>query len=197
VNDGWRSRDDRIKQAEGKCIFLTGWTVNKGYIGPTNCYIYNNTVYVAPELPSTFHIGKTLHGVLIANNIFHVLGKVTDSTKANWGNPGDAVANCFFVNNLYSRENLIPSTLSIKDAKPMVGDAKFANPGGTNAADYVPAAGPLVQDRGIPIEPLPGDKEGVPGGLVMTADFFGSPIRGLPDIGAVELPAVRHPEGTR
>ena len=42
-------------------------------------------------------------------------------------------------------------------------------------------------DKGIVIPLLPGDKFGVTGGLAPSGDYFGNPITGLPDLGAVEL----------
>jgi hypothetical protein len=187
VNDGWRVRDDTHKVAEGKCFFLTGWTVNAGYHGPSNCYLYNNSIYVDASLPSTFHLGKTLDGVLIANNIFHLRGVVSDSTKLAWGNKDSKVRNVFFKNNLYAREKLLPSTLLIRDESPMIGDVQFRFPGGVDAKDYIPTARELVKDRGIVIPLLPGDNFGVTGGITLSRDYFGNPITGLPDLGAVEL----------
>lgn len=187
VNDGWRVRDDAHKVAEGKCFFLTGWTVNAGYHGPSNCYLYNNSIYVDAALPSTFHFGKTLSGVLIANNIFHLRGVVTDSTKLAWGNKDSKVTNVFFKNNLYVRQNLLPPTLLIHDESPMIGDVQFQSPGGIDAKDYIPTARELVKDKGIVIPLLPGDNFGVTGGLAPSCDYFGNPITGLPDLGAVEL----------
>lgn len=46
-----------------------------------------------------------------------------------------------------------------------------------------------VKNKGIVIEKLPGDDVGLKIGLAVKTDFFGNPIVGLPDLGAVEMGA--------
>ncbi len=65
------------------------------------------------------------------------------------------------------------------------GDPDFVNPGGTRPRDYAPRNALLVRDRGIPIPKLEGDVKGVAMGLDVQEDFFGNPIIGLPDHGAI------------
>lgn len=102
--------------------------------------------------------------------------------------PADAkIKNVVFTNNLYLREDVLPKDMPIRDSKVTVGDPGFVRPGGLKASDYKPGNVSLVKDRGIVIDTLPGDKMGITSGLAVRADFFGNPISGLPDLGAVEV----------
>ena len=67
-------------------------------------------------------------------------------------------------------------------------DPVFANRGGTDPSDYVPANVDAIKDKGVRIENLPGDDIGLVIGFEVESDYFGNTISGLPDIGAVELP---------
>jgi len=73
------------------------------------------------------------------------------------------------------------------DLNPIVADPQFRNPGGSDPADYVPANQELIKDQGVSIERLPGDTVGLYLGLEVQDDFFGNPIAGLPDLGAIEI----------
>jgi len=44
-----------------------------------------------------------------------------------------------------------------------------------------------LQDKGIPIDRLPNDSVGLRMGLMVDVDFFGNPINGQPDMGAIEV----------
>jgi hypothetical protein len=148
-----------------------------------------NTVFVNEEMHASFAFGKTVDGLMICNNIFHLLGNPVDESSREWRrDPADvAIGNVVFRNNLYSRANLFPSSLPIRDARPLIGDPQFAQPGGLKAEDYVPGHVPLIADQGVPIHSLPGDDVGLKVGLEMKEDFFGNPITGKPDLGAVEI----------
>jgi hypothetical protein len=89
-------------------------------------------------------------------------------------------------NNLYVHER-VPNNLPIRDSKPIIGDPGFVRPGGVEPGDYRPINASVMKDKGIVIRKLPGDNNGPGGGLEVKADFFGNPIRGLPDLGAVEI----------
>ncbi|OPZ01054.1 MAG: hypothetical protein BWZ10_03533 [candidate division BRC1 bacterium ADurb.BinA364] len=91
------------------------------------------------------------------------------------------------------RADTLPPDLPLQDGKPLVdtspivADPRFKNPGGFDPADYIPANREAVKDRGIRIEALPGDDVGLFLGLDVKEDFFGNPISGLPDMGAIEI----------
>jgi hypothetical protein len=53
--------------------------------------------------------------------------------------------------------------------------------------DYIPTNAGLLKDKGLVIEKIPGDAKGLSIGLQVNEDYFGNPIKGLPDIGAVEF----------
>lgn len=191
INDGFRVRGTNGAQQEGKTLWLTGFVGKAPRSGPVNCYIYNNTIYAQKDIRSCFSIGKTTDGVLIANNIFHLCGpteNVHGDQDARKEPPGAKIRNVVFANNLYSRADLLPPSLPIHDRRVIVGNAQFAQPGGAAAVDYIPAARALVKNRGMVIGKLPGDAIGLKIGLAVTADYFGSPIVGLPDLGAIVVP---------
>jgi hypothetical protein len=48
----------------------------------------------------------------------------------------------------------------------------------------------LIVDQGISITALAGDRIGLEVGLSVTEDFFGNPVVGLPDMGAVEIQVI-------
>jgi hypothetical protein len=190
VDDGWRVKGEDGATNEGHLLWTLGFRVPpKAWEGPYHSYIYNNTVYVG-ERRSCFSLGATTDGLLIANNIFHLLGPTTSITTAfqqQHEPPGGRIRNVVFRNNLYLRPGLLPADLPVTDAQPLTGDAAFARPGGTEAADYLPTNTELVRDRGIAIEKLPGDEVGLTVGLAVDKDILGRPVTGRPDLGAVEL----------
>lgn len=153
-----------------------------------NSYIYNNTIFVKQEQFSWFQFRYTIDGVLIANNIFHILGPTGNNLGNRRGSePGNAFPQrAVFNNNLYLRSDVLPAGTLIKDSGPLVGDAGFVNPGGLNAEDYLPTNSALVKDAGMVIANLPGDPTGLSIGLSVLTDILGHPIQGLPDLGAIE-----------
>jgi hypothetical protein len=192
VNDGARVKGRNGAHQEGKVLWTSGYVGNnRPKTGPVNSYIYNNTIFVGPDSRSCFSIGPTTDGLLVANNVFHIMGQtlnVLGDQDQRLERSGEGVKRAFVHNNLYLHADILPASLPFTDAAPLVGDPQFANPGGLAAADYMPANVALIRDRGIAIEPLPGDDIGLRVGLQVTADFFGNPIIGLPDLGAIELP---------
>ena len=156
--------------------------------GPFNSYIYNNTVYVKEDLRSIFSFEHYTEGILIANNIFCLLGGMEDAPYGKQPYPPDAkIENAVFMNNLYRRENTLPETIMIHDSKPLIGNPGFANPGGYDPKDYIPGNIELIKDKGIKIEKIPGDSIGLKIGLEVETDFLGNPVTGLPDLGAIEI----------
>jgi hypothetical protein len=77
--------------------------------------------------------------------------------------------------------------LRIKDDFPLTGNPFFANAGGLNPIDYIPQNADAVKDKGMMIEKIPSDDTGLKMGLAVDKDFFGNPVRGMPDIGAIEM----------
>ncbi|MEX0325036.1 MAG: right-handed parallel beta-helix repeat-containing protein [Puniceicoccaceae bacterium] len=193
INDGSRVREQNGAHQEGKILWTSGFVGrNKKKTGPFNSYIYNNTIYVGPDSRSCFSITGSTEGLLVANNIFHILGTTRDVLgDQDWRKDEivDRIARDNVRNNVLIREDLFPESLPFESLAQIVGDVGFANPGGMKAEDYIPQNTELVRDRGIRIETLPGDDIGLWLGLEVTSDFFGNPINGLPDLGAIELPA--------
>jgi hypothetical protein len=190
VNDGFWVKGANGAQQEGKVLWLTGYIGKAPKTGPTYSYIYNNTIYVKKDLRACFSFGKTTDGVLVANNIFHILGStenVTGDQDSGKEPPGAEIRNVIFRNNLYCRNGILPPTWSAFEGQMLLGDAQFAHPGGFEPADYVPGAKALVHHKGIAIEKLSGDSIGLKVGLAVPTDFFGKPIIGVPSLGAIEV----------
>lgn len=191
INDGSREKGKDGAFQEGKILWTSGFVgSNREKHGPYNSYIYNNTIYVKPGSRSCFSISPTTDGLLVANNIFHVMGTTEDvlgdqdSKRIMRGAKATRVR---MENNLYPNDSVIPPSLPLKDANPMFGDPRFARPGGTNPEDYTPSNIQLVKDTGIIVQPLEGDDIGLRIGLGVTEDFLGNPIVGNPDLGAIEV----------
>lgn len=192
VNDGHRVKGQEGAFQEGKIFWLSGYVGNRQKpTGPFNSYVYNNTIYVDERIETKFTVAASAQGVLVANNIFHVVGRTrrvaSDQSKAEQAETR-AVPRAVVTNNLFLRADTWPAGLGMADASPIIGDAGFAQPGGERLLDYVPGNAELVRDRGITITPLPGDKIGLKVGLAVTEDILGRPIKGAPDLGAIELP---------
>ncbi len=190
VNDGARIKGRDGAHQDGKILWTTGDVGGASRIGPFNSYIYNNTIFVAPGRRSSFAIGATTEGLLIANNIFHVAGEtllVAGDHLVRDAMSHQAVPRAVMANNLYLSTKVLPEGFPMRDAHPMIGDPSFRRPGGLAPADYEPLRPELVRDRGLAIEALPGDPIGLRRGLAVTTDILGRPIRGRPDLGAIEI----------
>lgn len=190
INDGARIKGENGAFQTGKILWTSGYAGNdKPRSGPFDAYIYNNTVFVGPGGPACFSVAPSTDGLLIANNIFYFSG----SPKLV---PGDQ--ECFLIkgigsipralvaNNLFAQSTGFPPGLPVKEEGSLYGNPQFSNPGGMDAADYIPRNTELVANRGMAITALPGDARGLLGGLAVSEDFFGNPIIGLPDLGAIE-----------
>jgi hypothetical protein len=192
VNDGHRVKGRDGAFQEGKILWFSGY-VGQGQrpVGPFNSYIYNNTIYVADGIDAKFAVAPSTQGVLVANNIFHIVGRslnvAGDQQRAETAE-ARPVERAVVANNLFLRADTWPQGLGMTDASPLLGDPAFAQPGGDRLVDYIPGHRELVQDRGMPIAPLPGDTIGLTIGLQVIEDILGRPIRGAPDLGAIELP---------
>lgn len=182
INDGFRIKGVNKAQNDGKIIWTTG--IGGGDTrGPFNSYIYNNTIFVKEGGRSCFSFTGTTEGILIANNIFHLLGETLYIQEEAVG----TIQNVVFTNNLYPHAAVLPEDFPINDNNPYIGDPEFINPGGDDPQDYIPVNSMLVKDKGVRIEKLPGDEIGLTIGLEVDLDYFGHPIKNLADIGAIEI----------
>jgi len=190
VNDGARVRGKAGAKQEGKILWTSGFVGKAPKNGPSNSYIYNNTIYVGPGGRSCFSLGATTQGLLIANNIFHLQG---ESLNVSGDQEGRVEASTFSIpravmeNNLFLSAAAKPPGLPVHDLHTLIGDAAFRKPGGAEAADYTPGRRDLVRDRGRVITRVPGDEIGLRRGLQVERDILGRPIRGKPDLGAIEM----------
>lgn len=192
VNDGHRVKGVGGAFQEGKIFWLSGYVGDRQKPrGPYNSYFYNNTVYVDASIEPRFTVAPSAEGVLVANNIFHLVrpGRrvASDQSKAEQGER-PPLQRVFIGANLYLSADVWPAGLGFAETSPWVGDARFARPGGDRAEDYIPGAASLVRDRGVVVQPIPGDTVGLRRDLAVTEDILGRPIHGAPDLGAIELP---------
>ncbi|MHC4996462.1 MAG: right-handed parallel beta-helix repeat-containing protein [Planctomycetota bacterium] len=192
INDGARVKGRDGAHQEGKVLWTSGY-VGRGRTkhGPYNSYIYNNTIYVAPGSRSCFSIAPTTEGLLIANNIFHVMGE-TENVSGDQDKRVDKkigrIPRATMTNNLYVNGSVLPAGLPVEESAPIIGDARFVRPGGTEPEDYTPRNTNLVRDRGIMIPHIESDAVGLKIGLPVVKDFLGRDIVGRPDLGAIEIP---------
>ena len=191
VDDGHRVKGKNNAFQEGKTFWLSGY-IGRGRDrnGPFNSYIYNNTIYVNDSIVSKIAVDKATSGVLVVNNIFHIVGKsehvLGDQYKPDDGGIGE-IPNPFFKNNLFLNESYWPKVTLIQPEKSFYGDSNFENPGGIRALDYVPLNKALIKNKGIEIEKIKNDSIGLFKGLKMNEDILGNSIVGKPDLGAIEI----------
>ena len=192
VNDGHRVKGRDGAFQDGKVFWLSGYVGAKEKPrGPFNSYFYNNTIFVGDKIEAKMAVAPTAAGVLIANNIFcfHGAGRMVAGDQMRADQRGSGVLErVVFANNAFLRADNWPPELGLQDVAPLIGDPGFVGPGGLRASDYVPRNLALVKDRGIRVAALPDDKVGLRIGLDVTVDFFGNPVVGAPDLGAIELP---------
>lgn len=81
----------------------------------------------------------------------------------------------------------------IQDQAPIYGDPQFLTDKSHEISDFTPSNSELIRDRGLTIDRLPNDLEGLRFGLEVTNDILGNPVIGQPDMDAIERPA-RHSE---
>jgi hypothetical protein len=190
INDGSRRKGQDGAHQEGKVLWLSGYAGRKqSRKGPFNSYIYNNTVFVKKGIKPGIAISPTTKGALIANNIFYIMEntrtvkgdqKIYKKTKAK-------SSNVVFKNNIYAHKNILPTNLGLHDSSIIIGDPLFKNPGDLMPKSYTPTNLKIVRNKSITISKIPGDKIGIKIGFEVKKDFFGNPITGIPDIGAIEL----------
>ncbi len=190
VDDGHRVKGEDGAFQEGKTFWLSGYRGDQAQSGPFNSYINNNTIYVSDSIVSKIAVPKVAKGVMVANNIFFIKGEsqavLGDQYKPEKDGAG-AVQNTIFRNNLFLKTSNWPQKVLIQDQSPKFGNPDFVNPGGGRLEDYVPQNNSLISNKGIRIPTLEGDSIGLVTGLKVDQDILGNPIKGKPDMGAVEL----------
>lgn len=186
INDGAREYAG-TGTGDGYTIEATGH--NKDYrYGPYDCYIYNNTIYAKSDQVSRIRVDQHTEGLLVANNLFYMDCPSTNATPSYLSViPDEQVDRVVWTNNFYQRGSIFPDGFQFEEGAPIYGNPHLSNPGGLTAEDYIPSAGSIVEGRGIEIPKIPGDSLGLQIGLAVAHDYFGNPILGLPDIGAVEI----------
>jgi len=191
INDGFRVKKQNGAFQEGKILMTSGYVGNqRPKQGPYNSYIYNNTIFVRENTRSCFSIAPSTAGLLVANNIFHVLGdtiNVLDDQDIRKDKRVASLKRALVSHNLYISDKVLPSGLPYQDIHPILGNSDFRRPGGLAAEDYTPQNAALIKDAGIEIPAIPGDSNGLKIGLKVAKDFFGNPIVGKPDLGAIEM----------
>lgn len=188
VNDGYRVKGENGAFQEGKIFWLSGYQGSqRERKGPVNSYFYNNTIFVSEDLVAKFAIDNRSKGILIANNIFHILGKselVSGDQYRPDTNAEGTIDEVIFENNLFNKLDNWPKLAMIQDAKPILGQVSFTNAGGLSPEDYIPTSDQYIK-LGKAIPYLPGDDFGLIYGLQPNKDFMGNEIVGKPGIGAI------------
>lgn len=190
INDGHRIKGENGAFQEGKLFWLSGYQGNKKpRKGPVNSYFYNNTMYVDETIISKFAVDNTSKGILIANNIFYLLGD-SKMVKGDQYVPDNsnktASEQVFFKHNLFLSEENWPNEIGLTDETPFYGNPEFLNAGGLTIEDYLPKARDLVKQKGILINPLPEDDFYTSESLQLKTDILGNDIGKTPSLGALE-----------
>ncbi|QBG48091.1 right-handed parallel beta-helix repeat-containing protein [Verrucomicrobia bacterium S94] len=196
INDGARIKGEDGALGDGHVIVFSGHYSGERTASQYS-YVYNNTIYVKEGQHCSFGLEAPMGTVLVANNLFYIEGDALDGTP-NWYKDYAAGAEdgVYWKNNVYQRADIFPTDWIFYETDPVIGDPELANPGGLTATDYIPAAGSLVTDRGITITKIPGDTVGLNVGLEVSTDYFGNPIEGAPDVGAIEVGTTSVPVGS-
>ncbi len=190
INDGYRVKGKNGAFQEGKIFWLSGFQGNeKKKAGPYNSYFYNNTIYISASIVPKIAISSSADGVLIANNIFYFenAAQMVAGDQNRQQHESSTATNVVFTNNLFLRHVSWPADIPIQDTSPIIGNPEFKNQGGMQVADYLPANKSIIANKGIPILLIPNDSIGLRIGLKMEYDILGNPIKGLPDLGAIEM----------
>ena len=183
INDGYRKKKVGGAFQEGKILWTSGFVgKNVKRHGPYNAYIYNNTIFTDSSSEANVAICNTTRGLWIANNIIYTKGGLKsvlgDQYKAEKKGESEATG-VKIVNNLFKCIQDWNKAISFANENGISGNPGFASEGSLQPEDYVPSNVNLVKDKGV-LVPLP---EGV---APITKDFFGNPIIGNPDLGAIE-----------
>jgi hypothetical protein len=195
INDGYRRKgefDGRFRVIQnGYVISLNGFVPPRGgdFAGPYNSYIYNNTIYMEEHIQPGFNIRYTVDGAIIANNIFYFKNAAENDTKKRTDRENEEMVakNVLFDNNLFLNQECFPSDMMAEARNHIFGDPQFRVMGGTSPENYLPLNDSLVKNRGIKIISLSGENDDFAPSLRVEVDFFGNPIEGKPDLGAIEL----------
>ena len=192
INDGSRIKGVEGAVHEGKVLMVSGHCMKLPF-GPFNSSYYNNTVYADDSISPKLAIIGSAEGLLIANNILQ-LNKSAEtveddqpSAKPDKKKNAAKAKNVVFKNNICPSRSTLPASIGITDSGMIIADPQYTNPRGKLPADYLPRNKAVIKDQGIVVEKLPSDEVGLQGGLQVDEDFFGNPIIGRPDIGAIEI----------
>jgi hypothetical protein len=187
VNDGHRVKGENGAFQEGKTFWLSGYQGDKERKGPVNTYFYNNTIFVDARIASKVAIDNRSEGVLIANNIFYVMGESSmvkgDQYKPDDDSKSETIRRVLFKNNLFLKRENWPVDALIQDSSPLFGDPQFKKAGSLLPDDYK-VTNKMI-GKGIEIPFIPGDEFGLINGLKMQEDFLGNKISGTPGLGAI------------
>tara|TARA_R110002049_G_scaffold171426_2_gene337935 strand:- start:5750 stop:6622 length:873 start_codon:yes stop_codon:yes gene_type:complete len=189
INDGSRLDIKGETLGAGVTMILTGFVgFDKAPIGPFNTYIYNNTIYAKKGINPEIGFNRLTNGLLIANNIFYIEGKLIEDHRTPFRLEHGPIKNVVFKNNLYLKADIWPKGAMASDESPVYGNPKFKNLGGIQIEDYISINSELIKNREIEITKIPNDSIGIVGGIKVSKDILGNTIDGLSDMGAIEIP---------
>ena len=175
----------------GNVFWLGGYTGRNGdKLGPYYTYIYNNTIYTRSGITPNFQIENTAENVLIANNVLELTDRPSSNSNGQTlYNSSSQDKNLNYINNLsryIGRGYFDFLDNHFNTYTPYNGNAQLVNRGGLSAADYIPQRDDRIVDLSVNLSVLDGDTVLSDNDLVVTEDFFGNPIIGQPDVGAIE-----------
>jgi hypothetical protein len=190
-NDGFREKGKNGAFQEGKTLWLSGYTGNKSpKNGPTNNYIYNNTIYCDSLIIPKVAFEKTSNHVIIANNIFAIqrdFKVVTgDQLKAD-STLAIQIPNSIFKNNLFLNKSCWPNQIKFSEEVNFYSNPqlKITNP--LNLTSYIPKNIGVIKNMGVLITEFEKQNDiKLLYSLKLDYDILGKPISGKPSIGAIQ-----------
>ncbi len=174
-NSIWRyniSVNDGLREKKGNSIWISDYAGSRSIRSSGN-YIYNNSIYVGNG--HTPDISIKSHDAHIYNNIFQAMpgSAIGDSTSIDTGAGQLEVSN-----NMYHGH--VSAEFTQFDAKAVMADPLFANPGALNAEGYrlLRQSRALGAGENRPHPPFPAAGQGIFSHIteVPATDFFGNPL---------------------
>ena len=192
VNEGLRREEaGGTGGDEGDVLSLRG-DATRGYV--VNSYVYNNTVYTRSGANARINLSTFTDGALYANNIIYAEDELLEGVRSNIEAAAQSNYRVYFDGNLFRAPAAWMSD-PYTASNSTFANPQFADAGGINIADYVPAN--LACTNGIALWNLPGDAVGVVGGFDVAHDILGNVVDpSRPFLGAIRPYALPPTNGT-
>ncbi|VGO22685.1 right-handed parallel beta-helix repeat-containing protein [Pontiella sulfatireligans] len=190
INDGARRKGEGHAAIDGYIFKLFSYVLadTENPEGPFDSYVYNNTIYVGRDVQdSTFSVESKSRGALFANNIVYTENDIfynreeSETSKLDDAQEDQLI---YFRNNMFRKKyDWMSNPFTVPF--PVIANPRFANAGGQEISDYIPQ-NKAACSKGIRIQKLPDDEQGLIGGFDVEYDILGMKVdSSRPLIGAI------------